>query len=47
MAVVDNDHPAGTDEFSQEVKVDEDVVKDVAAIHERRVDDHALGHQAR
>ena len=45
LAVVQHDHPAGSNEFSQEVQVDEDVVEDVAAIDERGIGDEAIGDQ--
>ena len=47
LAVDQNDQSTWLNEFSQKVKIDEDIVEDVATIHERSIGNELLGHQAR
>jgi hypothetical protein len=47
LAVVEIEQPAGTDECADEVELDDDVVAEVAAIHEASIGDEVFGHQTR
>jgi len=47
VAVVKNQQAPGTNEFSKEIQIDEDVVEYVTAVYESSISHKAFGHQPR